>query len=183
MRNRVLAVAVFLVGFTVLIASFFVKNSAETKSTAPSPRSGAVLPMGLFLTDEPAGAVPVEEAKKTAKVGDTVTVRGRVGGSKEPFVVGRAIFTLVGRGIPACTDVPGHGCRTPWDYCHETRPAIAEHSATIQVVDGAGSVLKESPKGWNGIKGLSELVVVGTVSQTDGDTLLINATGLYVAVP
>lgn len=151
---------------------------------SPAPnQASAGLPAGLFVTAPPANAKTVEEMKATAKTGDSVVVRGRVGGSKDPFVDGRAVFTLVGSGLKACSDNADDKCSTPWDYCCDTAADIAKHSVTIQVVDGAGAPIKASIKGQNSIKELSELVVVGKVSQASEKVMIVAATSIHNAKP
>lgn len=167
------------VGTTIIVGC---DNKSESPSkpsvAAPSP----LLPTGFFLAKEPTGAKTVEEVKKAVKAGDTVTIQGLVGGSVEPFVDGRAVFTLMGSGLHHCAEKgsPMPDCKTPWDYCCDPPKEIAAHSATVQVVDTAGAPLKVSLKGQNGVKELSNLVVVGKVAQADGSLLVINATGAFV---
>ena len=151
----------------------------EAPPSGSSPR--ASLPPDFFADKEPPGAKSVEEAKKSAKVGETMTIRGRVGGSKEPFVEGRAIFTIMGPGIKPCgADSPMPECKTPWDYCCELPEDIAAHSAVIQVVDAGGSPLRLSLRGQHKVMELSELVVVGRVKQIEKNLLVINATKIFV---
>jgi hypothetical protein len=157
------------------------KPAAPKPAAAGSPAPGATLPASLFLAAQPADAKPLEDAKKSAKAGDAVTLRGRIGGSEDPFVSGRAVFTLVGPGLKACSDNADDGCKTPWDYCCDTKEEIAAHSATIQVVDAAGAPLKLSVKGQNGLKELSDVIIVGKVAQAEGSVLVVNASGLYIA--
>jgi hypothetical protein len=152
-----------------------------TPRTMPNPAPGAVLPATLFLAEQPADAKPPEEAKKSAKAGDPITLRGRIGGSVDPFVPGRAVFTLVGPGLKACSENADDGCKTPWDYCCDTKDEIAAHSATIQVVDASGAPLKLNVKGQNGLKELSDVIIVGKVAQAQGAVLVVNASGMYIA--
>lgn len=161
-----------------------------TKPAASSGNSGGgggnggaavALPAGLLLTASPEGGKPPEEAKKAAKVGETIVLSGRVGGSDEPFVAGRAVFVLMGPGIKSCADSGDDHCKTPWDYCCETPDDIAKHAATIQIVDAEGKPLKANVKGQGGIKEMSSLVVVGKVHKIEGETLIVNATGIFVA--
>jgi len=153
-----------------------------------SPPAGGVtttvaLPAGLILAAAPEGSQSVEAAKESAAAGKTITMRGRIGGSLAPFVPGRAVFTLMGDGLESCSDNPDDKCATPWDYCCEQPKDIALHAATVQVLDATGAPLKADLKGRNGIKELSEVVVVGTVAVADGGTLVVNATGIFVAKP
>ena len=149
---------------------------ASTKS-APAP----ALPTTLFLTSAPSDAQPVEEAKKSAKPGDTITLRGRIGGSDDPFVEDRAAFTIMGPGVPACSDNPEDHCKTPWDYCCETPETIAAHQAMIQVVDASGAPMKLALKGQHGLKELSDCTITGKVAQAEGPVFVVNATGIYIA--
>ena len=149
----------------------------------------ASLPVGTLLPAEPAGALDVAEVRKRAGKGETVVLVGRVGGSVRPFVPGRAIFTLVGRGLKACSDIPGDECTKPWDYCCETKEAILANSATIQLVAPGGGKAgplrteikgRTGPGGGRSIRELSELVVVGTVSVAEKGALVVNATQVFV---
>lgn len=144
------------------------------------PRSP--LPAGFFLASAPTEARDVSEARKSGglKVGDAVVLKGRVGGSKAPFVAGRAVFTLMGRGLKACNENPDDQCKQPWDYCCETRDDIVANSVTVQAVDAKGQVLRTEMKGRRGLRELTELVVVGKVTATDGKSLVVAATGVHL---
>jgi hypothetical protein len=141
----------------------------------------APLPAGFFVEKEPENAKDVSEARKagTIKAGDEVVLRGRVGGSKEPFVAGRAVFTLMGRALKACNENPDDKCSKPWDYCCETKQDILANAVTVQIVDPKGQVLRTDMKGRRGLKELSEMVVVGKVASADGKAVVVNATAIY----
>lgn len=138
------------------------------------------MPDGFFLAAEPEGSKFVEEVKKGAKKGDTVVVRGRIGGSLEPFVGGRAVFTIVGPGIKSCADEPDDPCKTPWDYCCETKSDIVLHSASVQVMDKSNKLMKMGMKGRGGLEELTDVSVVGKVTFADGKAMVVQATGVYV---
>lgn len=145
------------------------------------PRSP--VPAGFFLPSAPADARDVSEARKAGglKVGDPVVLRGRVGGGAAPFVAGRAVFTLMGRGLKACNENPDDRCKQPWDYCCETHDDIVANSVTVQVADAKGQVLRTDMKGRRGMRELTEVVIVGKVSAADGKALVVSATGMFVA--
>lgn len=156
-------------------------SPAEPKPSANTSNGGSAIPAALMLSAEPAGARDVIELKRDAKEGDTVVVRGRIAGGKEPFVEGRAIFTLGDRSLPTCADRPGDTCPTPWDYCCEPKEKITEHTATIQVVDAEGRPLKSGLKDYQGLKNMAQVVVAGRVAQKQGsDLLVVQATGIFV---
>lgn len=141
----------------------------------------APLPTGFFVEKQPESAKDVSEARKAGgiKAGDEVVLRGRIGGSGQPFVAGRAVFTLMGRGVKACSDNAGEKCSRPWDYCCETKADILANAVTVQVVDDKGQILRTDMKGRRGMKELSEMVVVGKVASADGKAVVVNATAVY----
>jgi hypothetical protein len=160
-------------------------GSCDRGNPAPAPAkpaaaAPATLPPSLFLTAAPADAKSVEEVKQNAKAGDTVVLRGRIGGGEAPFVEGRAVFTIVGAGLAACADDPEDTCKTPWDYCCETPEQITAHAATIQAADDHGNPLKADFKGSHGLKELSDVTIVGTVARAESGAFVVNASGLYL---
>ena len=179
----------WMIGSVVLVSSLLQALTATQQpgskqgGSAAAPTTAATLPANFVLAKQPEGAKPVEAVKETAKAGEQVLIRGRIGGSVSPFVEGRAIFTLMGAGLKACSENPDDHCKTPWDYCCETPEAIAKHSATIQVVDAAGAPLRTGLKSVGGMKELSEIIVQGTVKEAKDKVMIINATGVFVVKP
>lgn len=156
---------------------------SEQKESAESgaPGNGSAL-SALIVTDAPDNPGDIFETRKTAKPGDTITIRGKVMGRKHPFVPGRAIVVLGDPNIITSCDLrPGDSCTTPWDTCCDTPEDIRDSIVTVQVVDNDGSPVKADIKGVAGIKELSELVVTGVVADgSNKDNLLLNATAIYV---
>src|SRR5262249_23429864 len=72
------------------------------------PGSSAVQIDGskFALTAEPNDVKGVIELRKESKDGDEVVAIGRVGGSKQPVVKGRAAFTVVDLSLKSCEDDP-----------------------------------------------------------------------------
>ena len=153
---------------------------AGTSTAAPKPAASDI-PATLFLTAAPADAKDIKDAKPTLKAGDKVTLTGRIGGSEEPFVDGRAVFTIVDSHIKDCDQMGEKGhCKTPWDYCCEPSDDLAKASATVQVVGADGKPLKSSLKDVHGLKPLATVVVVGTVASVEGGSLVVNASGMHL---
>jgi hypothetical protein len=158
-------------------------SAADVSGTAPSSdlTSDLTLPEVLFLTAAPSGAVSLSEAKSTASVGDEVILKAKIGGRVEPFAEQAATFLVADRSMPTCLDRHGdEGCPTPWDYCCEPRESLLASLATVQLVDGAGRPLRMSLNGRNGLAPMKDIIVVGTVSQSDGPAFVINADGIYL---
>lgn len=86
----------------------------------PTPPAKAVsdtLPASLALATKPDGATSVYDTKQSAKVGDQVVVRARVGGSADPFVDGRAMMHIADMdNILDCGQKKDDTCKTPADY-------------------------------------------------------------------
>jgi len=166
------------IGCAVVLTSGCERPATPTGRTAPV--ATAALPAGLFLSTEPANALSVRQAKTTSQPSGDLVVRGRIGGRRDPFVTGSAVFLLVDKALPTCTERHGDGCRTPWDYCCEPPEEVRAASATVQVVGSDGKPLKVELRGQNGLEPGSEVVVVGQPTQADGgDGLVINASAIY----
>jgi hypothetical protein len=165
-----------------------VQSAAEgtltmTLSSMHVPRDP--LPATLFSAEHVPQASDVSKARaeRTFKRGEEVLLIGRVGGSKHPFVAGRLVFTLIGRGLKACNEIPGDNCPEPWDYCCDSRDEILANSVTVQVVNPTGQILRTDLKGRRGITELSELIISGTVSVASDKAVIINASRIWLAPP
>jgi len=156
-------------------------DAADPPSASTSEAPAGDLPDGLFVDAAPQGARNVSEVKASAKEGDVVVVRGRVGGPA-PFVPGRAVLTLADtENLVACCDRPEDTCPQPWDYCCESKDDISANSATIQVVGADGRPLKADLNGAGGIEPLAFVVVEGSVGpRPDGNVLVIDARHIHV---
>jgi hypothetical protein len=158
-------------------------TSVDANSTAqPSASTPDVaLPDGVLLATAPSDATSLAEAKANASIGDEVIFKARIGGRGEPFTEQAAILLVVDRSMPTCLDLHGpKGCSTPWDYCCEPRESLLQNLATVQLVDEAGRPLRMSLNGTRGMAPMKHIIVVGTVSQSDGPAFVINASGIHV---
>ena len=154
--------------------------AGEKLAQTQEPKSDAL--KKVFATLPEGKPVAIHQARTVAKPGDTITIKGRVMGNTKPFVDGRSIFVLGDtETLKACSDNPGDGCETPWDTCCDSPEAIKLGTATIQVVDAKGRVLKEGIENINGLKKLSYVVVSGKVAPgSTADLLLLNAEAIKV---
>ncbi|WP_193212781.1 hypothetical protein [Luteolibacter marinus] len=159
-------------------------RKSDPPVAAAAPESGPSAAITAVIDAAPGGeAKPIHILRESAKPGDLVTVSGRVMGNASPFVEGRAAFIL---GDPdlltPCNENPDDDCDTPWDTCCDTREDKKRGTATIQVVDAEGRVLKEAIEGVGGIGKLATLTVSGTVAEgSTPDLLVINASAIDVA--
>ena len=129
------------------------------------------------LTSEPTGAIQVLELRSTAVDEDAVVVVGRIGGA-QPWVEGLSAFTLVDSSLPACNEIAGDDCKTPWDYCCE--PELATKQTLIKVVNQQGQPLEVGAQELLQLKELQTVVVQGKVKLDASGNMSILASGVYI---
>jgi hypothetical protein len=162
-------------------------SSEKQQTTAPAKPAAAEappveLPESLLAKDALPDAVGVVAARKAVEPGKEIVITGFVGGREEPFVDGRAIFTLGdSKALTQCDAKPGDGCKTPWDACCDEPEKIKASIASIQVVDGDGLVLKRKLEGFGGIAPGSTVSVKGKIAPgSTSDALIVNAEQFHV---
>lgn len=170
-QTRILAIAIV----PALLAGCGGDSSEPEAATTPAADAT------YLATVEPSGARDVIQARESAKDGDEVTVVGRIGGSVDPWIDGRAAFTIVDPSLKACSDIPGDGCPTPWDYCCEA--SIGESSATVKVVDEKGDLVKADARELLNVKELDTVVVQGKAQRDEAGNLTVLAERVYVRPP
>ncbi len=131
------------------------------------------------LGDAPAEFLNVIEARETTKNEDEVVVFGQIGGSHEPWVEGRAIFTIVDDSLKSCDEIHGDSCPTPWDYCCET-PKLKTATALVKIVDEKGNAIETDARKLLGVRELTSVIVKGKAQRDDAGNLTILTTGLFV---
>ena len=129
-------------------------GSAETNLTTGETPS-------WLVAEQPSGARPVTAVKETAREGDQVVIRGRIGGRADPMSADLAVFVMMDPAIKSCSDL-GQSCPKPWDYCCETPESLKTNSVTVQIVDASNETVRVDLSR-HGFKPLDEVVVVGTV--------------------
>lgn len=157
------------------------QESASTESSEQSnaPGTHAVDGSKFLLGAEPEGAGDVIKVREDALDGDDVVIVGRIGGSENPWIDGRAAFSIVDGSLKACSDIPGDDCPKPWDYCCETSK-LPDATALIKVVDENGQLVMTHAKGLLNVKELSTVVVTGKAQRDDAGNLTVLASGVFV---
>jgi hypothetical protein len=132
-----------------------------------------------LLAEEPDGAVGVIEARKSASDGDPVVIVGRIGGSQNPWIEGRAAFTMIDPSVVVtaagaeCAE--GEICMD--DCCAEDR---ADCTTLVKLVDQNGKVLAVDARQLLGITADDLLVVHGKVSKDAEGNFAVLADGVHV---
>lgn len=70
-----------------------------------------------LLAAEPDGAVDVIKAREEFENEKEIVIVGRIGGSENPWVDGRAAFSIVDVSLKSCDEVGSDKCPKPWDFC------------------------------------------------------------------
>jgi len=134
----------------------------------------------LFLLGlEPTGAFDVIPIRETAKDQDDVVIVGRIGGSENPWVDGRAAFSIVDLSLLACSDREGDDCPKPWDYCCET-DRLPQARALVKFVDEEGKVLTSDARDLFGLHELQTVVVQGTAQRDESGNLTVLARNMFI---
>lgn len=162
-------------GLTLAIGCAQEPASEEGAATSADSVAGSQ----YLLKEEPNGAKDVIAAREGAKDGEEVLVVGRIGGSGNPWIEGRAAFSIVDGSLKACNDIPGDECETPWDYCCETDKLPAS-TALVKVVDENGDLVKTDARDLLDVEPLSTVVVQGKAQRDDAGNLTVLARGVYV---
>lgn len=169
-----------LKAFLTVAVAMTVGCGQPTTPTTPTTSQKPVPPgmkSRILASEQPADAKPVAEVQKSAENGGEVTILGRIGGAVDPWVAGRAAFTIVDPKLKPCQ--PDEGCPTPWDYCCST-DQLPKNRALIKVVDDTGNTLEHDAKSLLDLKELQTVVVKGTAKRDDAGNLTVLATSVYV---
>ena len=159
-----------------LITAFGCADNRSDEQTASQPTIDG---SPFLLKTEPEGVLEVIAAREAATDGTELVVAGRIGGSVDPWIDGRAAFTIVDNSLKACTDIPGDKCSKPWDYCCETSE-LPTATALVKVVDVDGKLVRVGAKQLLNVKELSTVVVTGKAERDEEGNLTVLATGVFV---
>jgi hypothetical protein len=132
-----------------------------------------------LLSSEPPDAKDVIALRGDAKDGDAIVVVGRVGGSKQPVINGRAAFTVVDLSLKPCNPGDEEEC---FDFACLGKEKVAKASVMVKFVDGQEKTLNvdahqllDAPK----LEG--QIVVVrGVAKRDETNNLTIQASQIFL---
>ncbi len=160
---------------SIVAVMLLVAAGCQDKEQAEKPAMDGT---PYLLTSQPADALEVKELLGQAKDGDEVMVIGRIGGEKDPWVEGLAMFNLVDSSLVPCNEIPGDNCPWPWDYCCD--PNVAASRTLVEIVDKNGSTVAEDARRLLNITELQTIVVKGTARKDEDGNVTLIATGIFV---
>ena len=154
-------------------------SSSSNSSDAVVATSASIDGTKFLLADEPDDAVGVIEARESAKDGDSIVVVGRIGGAANPWVEGRAAFTLIDASklIVADGQESGEAEICLDDCCAEERAGC---TTLVKVIDADGKLVPADARKLLGITDSDMIVVSGKVSKDETGNFAILASGVHV---
>ncbi|MGB0716324.1 MAG: hypothetical protein ACPGXK_10625 [Phycisphaerae bacterium] len=168
----------------IMLAGCKQENQKEQNPVAGKPKmsesgtAAAGLPAGLLVSQNLPNPKSVAEVKADATITGDVVIAGRIGGNKQPFVEGLAMFMLADNVMKTCDEKHGDACPTPWDYCCEPEESLKANLAMIQVVGDDGKPIRTGLE--SKLKPSARVTIAGKVASREGGSLLINAEKIYV---
>jgi hypothetical protein len=164
----------------LMLPCFLIGLGCQPSSTPVASHSGSVSESSAYrLSEEPADAKDVTEAKESVKNDEEVTLVGRIGGDVKPFVKGVSAFTIVDRSLKPCNEKDDDACETPWDYCCDT-DLLPAARATVKIVGPDGKPVAQDARELLGVKELQTVVVRGKAVRDEAGNLTVLASGVYV---
>lgn len=155
------------------------ETESDSGSDTTSGQQGTSTGPTWLVADSPAEWEEVGAAKQTAQAGETITLRGRIGGRAQPITSDSPAFVIMDVSIPSCADIEGDNCAQPWDYCCEPSESIVANSATVIVLDEDGNQTGTDLRG-AGLEPLDVVIVTGTVDARPNESVLtVRATGVH----
>jgi hypothetical protein len=153
--------------------------AAKKEAVAEAPSKPSPEGEKLILASIPEKHQTVIEAREAVKDGDEVAVLGRIGGSTDPWVEGRAAFQIVDPTLIPCNEIEGDSCKTPWDYCCDT-DRLPKAMATVKFVDEGGKTLETDARTLLDVKELTSVVVKGKAQRDEAGNLTVLASSVFV---
>ena len=176
---RFMSLATGVLAVVGLIGCSSQPSTAPVELASPPNRTASAAGAKYRLDAEPAGARNVADVRAGAADGEKVVVVGRIGGDVNPWVEGRAAFTIVDLSLQACSDIPGDSCPTPWDYCCEAD--LPKATLLVSIRDSGGRLVKTDARELLGVSELDTVVVQGNAQRDSDGNVSIVARKVYVA--
>lgn len=157
---------------TLLLSALVVFAACSGEKPPPAAPSASPAVAALMLATAPSGAIPVLAAKQ-AGAADKVTVTGRI----HSIVKGAAAFTLMDPSLAYCGEKHAEGCKTPWDYCCETKATRVQSQLAIEARGADGQPLPTPSLG--DLRLLDRISVTGKLVNDEHGNLVLIASGWF----
>lgn len=131
-----------------------------------------------LLASEPTGALGVMDVRETAADGDDVVVVGRIGGCQNPWVDGRAAFSLVDCSVMVTFDETACPCTE--EDCACTVENMLDARALVKIVDEEGKLITADARDLFQLEGDDVVVLCGRTQRDESGNLTVHASRIYV---
>ena len=132
----------------------------------------------FLLSEEPDGAVGVITARESAEDGKPLVMVGRIGGAANPWIEGRAAFTLLDASMTVVAEGDmAEGAVCTGDCCATERLAC---TAVVKVVDGDGQLIAMDSRQLLGVKEADMVVVEGKAQKDKAGNFVMLANRVYI---
>lgn len=146
-------------------------STEPSKAPTPKPASPAVA--ALMLPKAPANALGVKAAKEKGPA-DEVAVTGRL----YDITAGFAVLKIMDLAIPYCGETNKEDkCKTPWDYCCESKDVQSSNSLLVEARDAAGTPIATPSLG--DLQRLDRITVTGKLEKDEHGNLVLLAKGWH----
>jgi hypothetical protein len=131
-----------------------------------------------LLNEEPDGAIGVIAARESAEDGAPLVMVGRIGGATNPWIEGRAAFTLLDASMTVvATGEEANGAICTEECCATERLAC---TAVVKFVDGSGRVVSVDSRQLLGVKEADMVVVEGKAQKDKTGNFVMLANRIYI---
>jgi hypothetical protein len=175
MRTTILALLLFMPGLAI---SSGCGGSSDSQSQIPNTPV-SVDASNFKLDEEPGGAMGVIAARESAEDGAPLVLVGRVGGCANPWVEGRAAFTLLDASMSVVVEGEGsaEGEICTGDCCATERLAC---TTLVKILDQDGQLVSVDSRVLFGLRESDMVVVQGTAKKDDHGNFVMLATGIFI---
>jgi hypothetical protein len=151
------------------------QSNAVTASTTPIEIDSSK----FLLSEEPAGAVGVIAARESAEDGKPLVLVGRIGGAANPWIDGRAAFTLLDASMSVVAEgedsADGELCMG--DCCATER---INCTTLVKVVDAQGKLVPVDSRKLLGLNESDMVVIQGNAKRDKSGNFVMLATGVFI---
>jgi hypothetical protein len=131
-----------------------------------------------LLNEEPDGAVGVIAARETAEDGKPLVMVGRIGGAANPWIDGRAAFTLLDASMTVVAEgEEAEGAICTGDCCATERLTC---TAMVKIVDTDGQLISMDSRQLLGVKEADMVVVEGKAQKDKAGNFVMLANRVYI---
>lgn len=164
-----------VVSVIAIVGCGMATDSAVVQTTAANIDGAKYL-----LNEEPEGAVGVIEARESAEDGKPLVMVGRIGGAANPWIDGRAAFTVLDASMTVVAEGEENsdaGTICTEECCDAER---ATCTALVKFVDANGSVLPVDSRQLLSVKQDDMLVIQGKAQKDKNGNFVMLADRVYV---